>query len=99
MVVATRTIEIEPGSDIAKVILEATETPTVLIVDGIRFRVEREDDSIDAHGRRRWSGYDPQRAIDGMRAAAGSWRDLDTERMKADLRRWREEGSREPVNP
>jgi len=33
-----------------------------------------------------------------MRAAAASWRDIDTEQLKEDIRRWREEGSREPVD-
>ncbi len=93
-----KTVEIEPESETAKVIVEASEHPTILVINGSRFRVEREPDAPALHENRLWEGYDPQRAIEGMRAAAGSWRDVDTEQLKADIRRWREEGSREPVD-
>ncbi len=98
MVPVIKTIEIEPDSETAKHIMDATNTPAVLVINGSRFRVEREPNPRESPDTYLWSGYDPQRAIDGMRAAAGSWRDVDTEQLKADIRRWREEGSREPVD-
>ncbi|TAK26367.1 MAG: hypothetical protein EPO26_00085 [Chloroflexota bacterium] len=44
-----------------------------------------------------WSGYDPDRVRAAFAATMGSWRDLDTDKMIADLYRAREEGSR-PVD-
>jgi hypothetical protein len=39
-------------------------------------------------------GYDPEKVRANIRAAAGSWRDIDAEALKADLYQAREEGSR-----
>ncbi len=93
-----KTVEIEPDSETAKIIVEASENPTVLVINGSRFRVKRETGSPAPTENGHWEGYNPQRAIDGMRAAAGSWRNIDTEQLKEDIRRWREEGSRKPVD-
>ncbi|MBI4318448.1 MAG: hypothetical protein HY675_08160 [Chloroflexi bacterium] len=41
-----------------------------------------------------WTGYDPEAALAGIRAAAGSWKDLDTEALKKHIYRARREGSR-----
>lgn len=93
MVAATRSITISPESETGKLLQDAGETPTVFVVNGSRYRVLREPEpasKVDL-----WEGYDPQRAIDGMRAAAGSWAHIDAEALIADIYRWREEGSRE----
>ena len=95
MVAAFRTIEIEPNSETAKLIVEASESAAVVKISGSHFRVERVLNTQALHPDDIWEGYDPRRAIDGMRAAAGSWSDIDGEALKADIRRWREEGSRE----
>ncbi len=43
--------------------------------------------------------FDPVATLAGIRAAAGSWRGLDTEALKADLHRAREEGTRPSERP
>ena len=93
MASTARSINIPVESETAASLREADDAPVTLVVDGTRYRVIREqmNDADDI-----WAGYDPQKAIDGMRAAAGSWKDIDAEALKADIRRWREVGSREP---
>ncbi len=94
MALTARSIDISAESETADRLREADKAPIVFVVGEARYRVVREqvNPAVDDI----WSGYDPQKAIDGMRAAAGSWKDIDAEALKADIRRWREEGSREP---
>lgn len=87
MAAEPKMIEVLPGSEVARLLDEAGATPLVLVRDGVRYRLDRENDSI-------WAGYDPATALAGIRAAAGSWRDLDTEALKLELYRAREEGTR-----
>jgi hypothetical protein len=84
-----KTIAVAPGSEIDRLLDEAARTPLRLVRDGVRFRLGREDEDV-------WAGYDPERALAGMRAAAGSWTNLDAEAMKEFVYRAREEGTRPP---
>ena len=86
-----RTIRVEPGSELDRLLDEAGETPVELERGGIRYRLNRvaADTTEDI-----WAGYDPNKVRASMRAAAGSWRDIDTEALKAELYRARGEGSR-----
>ena len=86
------TILVQPGSELALLLEEAAGRPLVREKDGVRYRLEREEADI-------WAGYDPVAARAGIRAAAGSWSDLDAEELKAALYRAREEGSRPPDRP
>jgi hypothetical protein len=83
-------IAITPDSELAHLIEQAAGRPLVLEKDGVRYRLERDDEGT-------WAGYDPEAAREGMRAAAGSWSNRDAEQLKAALYRAREEGSR-PAN-
>lgn len=94
-----KTIDIPSDSETARLLHEADETPLVLVVEGTRYRVRREPSEAATGADDLWADYDPERAIAGMRAAAGSWKDVDAEQLKADIRRWREEGSRPPDRP
>ncbi|MGH2530810.1 MAG: hypothetical protein ACRDJW_00760 [Thermomicrobiales bacterium] len=94
MVSAVKTVTVEPDSDVARLIDEAGDRPLVLITNGRRYRLEREETENDDP----WADYDPEKAKAGILAAAGSWSDVDTEQMIADIYRWREEGSR-PADP
>lgn len=60
---------------------------------GVRYRVLREPLEI-ADDDDPFAGYDPERALAGMRAAVGSWSDIDTEELKEFIYRAREEGTR-----
>ena len=70
----TKTIRVEPGSELDRLLDEADETPVELEKSGVRYRVTRvaipvEPDDI-------WAGYDPQRALKTLRSAAGGWTGL-----------------------
>lgn len=82
-----RTIDVEPGTEIADLLDEAANAPLLLVKNGVRFRLDREEEDI-------WAGYDPERARAGMRAAAGRLSTEDAERLKEYIYRGREEGTR-----
>lgn len=46
-----------------------------------------------------WAGYDPGKVKKALAKAAGTWADLDTDALIADLYRAREEGSRPDSRP
>ncbi len=80
-------ITVKPDSELARLLDEAANTPLLLEKDGVQYRLDREENHIRAD-------YDPEVAREGIRTAAGSWKDIDTEALKAHLYRAREEGSR-----
>lgn len=87
-----RIITVRAGSELARLLEEAAEPPLVLEKDGMRYLLDREENDI-------WSGYVPEAARAGIRATAGSWSDIDAEKLKANLYRAREEGSRPADRP
>jgi hypothetical protein len=97
MVAKARTIDLPAESETAAWLREADDGPVIFVVDDAHYRVVREPEASAEDDI--WAGYDPQKAIDGMRAAAGSLSAIDAEAWKADFRRWRAEGSREPEDP
>lgn len=98
MVARVKTIAISADSETARLLQEAVETPAIFVVNGARYRVLREPVSPNAANDDIWEDYDPQRAIDGMLAAAGSISEEEGERWIENIYRWRREGSR-PVEP
>lgn len=46
-----------------------------------------------------WAGYDPEKVKEAIARMAGSWADLDTEGLIAELYRAREQGSRPASRP
>jgi hypothetical protein len=92
MVAERKTIEVEAGSELAEILDEAADAPLILAKNGVRYRLQREDEEI-------WANYDPERALEGMRAAAGTWKGIDAEAFKAYIYRAREEGTRPPDRP
>jgi excisionase family DNA binding protein len=46
-----------------------------------------------------WAGYDAHKVDEALDETAGSWADMDTEKLIADLYRAREEGSRPDSRP
>lgn len=89
-----RTIEVAPGGELARILDEANGASLLLVKDGVRYRLDREEPAMTSASLDPWADYDPERALAGMREAAGSWSDVDTEKLKEDIYRWREEGSR-----
>lgn len=85
-------VEVAAKSELDRLLERAAGRPLVLIKDGVRNRLQREE--AVAESRR---AVDPERVPRVLEATAGSWRDVDVDRLIADSYRWREEGSR-PVN-
>lgn len=83
------TIEIDPESEQARILSEAVRTSAVLVSNGARYRIRREDEGL-------WAGYDPKRVRDALRAA-GTLTSEEGERLKELIYRGREEGTR-PLN-
>lgn len=92
MALRRKTITISTQGEIARLLDEAADGPLILERDGIRYRLDREG-SADL------PPYNAEAALVAIRAAGGSWSDLDTEALKADLYRAREEGTRSPDRP
>jgi len=89
-----KTFDVAADSELADLLRESSETPLIFSLEGRRFRVEPEDFSqSDLTEAELWADFDQARFLEGIDAAAGSWRHLDTERMKGEIRRWRDEGS------
>jgi hypothetical protein len=85
------TIHIADDSELARLLEHVDSTALRLETNGVVYRVVREDNA--------WAGYDPAKVRTATRATAGSWADLDTDALIADLYRAREEGSRPADRP
>lgn len=57
---------------------KADDRPLVLEHNGVRYLLSREDP---------WAYYNPDAVLEAVEKYAGSWADLDTERMKEELYR------------
>ncbi len=84
-----RTIAVEPGGELDRLLDEAAERPLRLMRNGERFRLDRDDDI--------WAGYDPEKTRESTLAFSGSWRHLDADALKAYVRERRKTQNRPPV--
>jgi len=75
-----RTIHVEPDSDLGRLLDEADDVAIELEIDGVRYRLDRVRTSD------RPSAEQVERSIAGIRRAAGAWRDIDAEELKATIR-------------
>jgi len=94
-----RTIEVAPGGELARILDEANGASLLLVKDGVRYRLDREEPAMTSASPDPWADYDPERLMEGIRAAAGSISEEEAERRIAEIYRWREEGSRQPDRP
>jgi len=83
---ATQVIVVEPGSEIARVRDRASASPLVVQLDGVRYRIEREDDGL-IHP------PNPRGLSSALRRSAGAFAQIDTEELKKDLREQGEQDS------
>jgi hypothetical protein len=83
------TIHIADDSELAEFLDQAANPRLRLERGSVVYRVVREDDP--------WVGYDPDKVLAAVQATAGSWADLDTDPIIANLYKAREEGTR-PVD-
>ena len=80
-VIEPRTIEAVPGGELDRLLDEANGAPLVLVKNGVRYRVAREDATDDL-----WANYDPERVRRALAETAGAWKGVDVEALKADIR-------------
>jgi len=93
-----RTIVVEPGSELYRILGEAADEPVELRRNGVRYRVSRlatgESDKKDI-----WAGYDPERVRASLRSVAGTLSDDEADAMIEYIYRGREEGNRPMDRP
>ncbi len=111
MVPEAKTIEVAPGSELARVLDEAAGKRLVLVKDGVRYHLTPEDapppstisdrpgTSEGTAPRDPWADYDPDKLWEGVQAAAGSISPEEGERMKEYIYAAREAGTRPPNRP
>lgn len=92
MIKSAQTIHVDPGSELARALTDVDVAPVVLESNGAQFRVVRIADDI-------WAGYDPERLLATVRAAAGTLTPEEGAELKEMIYRGREEGSRPPDRP
>ena len=94
---AARHIVIEKSSELGRVLDEARATgqPVVIDVDGCSYRLTPQPQAPDEL----WKDYDPDKVLAALQQTAGSWADLDADKLVADIYMAREEGSRPPHRP
>lgn len=80
MVAAPTVISVEPDSDLSKLVDQAEKTPVVLVRNGRRFRIVREDE-VDP-----FANYDPERVLQAFESASGMFAGMDIGALKAELR-------------
>lgn len=94
MATESKRIAVSDGGEVAHLLDLASKAPALLEKSGVIFRLNMVDSFEEAT-----ESYQPKAALAGMRAASGSWASLDTEALKRDIYRAREEGSRPDSRP
>jgi hypothetical protein len=79
---------VEPGSEIDRLLAEASDHDLLFERDGLLFRLSQDG---GWEGREDLSNEEYQRILD---ETLGSWSDIDADKLISDIYRWREEGSR-----
>ena len=82
-----KVVDVPPGSELARLLDEADGAPLVLVKDGVRYRLEREDAKDDP-----WANDDPEQVEQVLAETAGAWKHIDAEALKADVRAQRGHG-------
>ncbi len=77
MTIKRKYVHVDPESDLGHLLDEAGKASVFLEKNGVVYRLSPELSSGDE------KDYDPDAALAGMRAAGGSWADVDTEHFKA----------------
>jgi hypothetical protein len=85
-------INVSEGSSIAKLLTDAAIRPLLLEKNGELYRLERMGNTDTTP-----SPEDVTRSREGIRKAAGSWQDIDTEGFKAYIKDRRQTANRPSV--
>src|SRR5207237_562458 len=85
MYLQPKRIKVEPGSELARLLEEANETPLLLEKNGVFYHLTlSEQEDI-------WADYDPQRVKAGLRESAGALSGVDTTQLLEDIHASREQ--------
>jgi hypothetical protein len=87
MASAPKTITVEPDSEVAQVLDQATEAPILIESRGTRFRVVRE-------GEDPFANYDPERVRSALDRMFGTLKGIDVDAFLAELREQRGQDSK-----
>jgi hypothetical protein len=99
MVQRSKTIHVEPGSELDRVLQEAGDAPIELEQRGVRYRVIRVGSAVEsrpialADQGDIWAGYDPERVRHGLRGSSGALRGVDRDQLGRDLAEQRAQDS------
>ncbi len=86
-----KTIRVEPGSELDRLLDETGDVPVELERRGDRFRITRISEGVEtpqielADEHDFWAGYDPAKVLRAVGASAGALRGVDIEQLKRDL--------------
>ncbi len=86
MATTGKTVRVTEQTDLPELLDDAAKGPVILERDGERFRLSRDDDTA--------YDPDPQLVRATLAATAGSWADLDVDRVTEELYDARRAGSR-----
>ena len=86
MIASPRHIKLNPESDLAQLLREAVEEPTIIEADGERFRVFREPANLFAN-------YNAARALAAVQGMFGTLPEEAAHELKAELRILRDQDS------
>ena len=92
MATGTTTIKVTEATDWPRLLDEAASAPVLLERDGVVYRLTREDADIAYEP-------DPELVRQTLGATAGSWADLDIDKVIGDLYEARRAGSRPVERP
>jgi hypothetical protein len=97
--VATKTLHVSPESELGVLLHDALEAGEPVIIDtgDAVYRLDVESTARVTDQRRRPSPGEVERSRAGVREAAGSWRDIDADALKAYIRERRQTANRPPV--
>lgn len=79
-------IHIEPSSETARLLQLVGEEPITIEFDGVRYRIEREEQDL-------FKDYDPARALASLRKGIGMFQGFDVEEFKREIREQRTQDS------
>jgi hypothetical protein len=90
MLIELKEIKVPPDSELARLLEAVGETPLILEKDGVRYHLRREGSKTP---RRRKTAAD----YEAFLSAAGSWKDVDTDKLIADIYESRRRSSGPPI--
>jgi hypothetical protein len=91
----TKTIKVSADSELGKLVEKAARHPVLLEKDGAVYSLTPASSDPDDL----WAGYDPDKVKKAIAETAGSWKDLDTDKLIAAISRARKDGSRLATRP